>query len=373
MSGFDAIVVGGGLMGSATALFLARAGMRTALIERDAVCRSASGINAGTLTMHMTRAALIPYAMRGWHLWTTASDWLGHSLGVVQTPGLCLAFTDAEAELLEQRSLVRRDAGAEIELISTNGAREIEPGLSDRPKLVAHCRMDGHVPAYLTGRAFHAALTEAGCSVVEYQEVMSLANSNGHFEVMTRTANYKGKQLVLAGGVWLENMLGHFGVNLPIKTLVNQLTVTERMAPVMRSVITIASGLLSLKQFGNGTAVIGGGWQGIGNRDTGETSIVPESVIGNARLATYAIPALRSGRILRSWAGFEAETADAMPLLGPLPGIEGAFVIGSVHSGYTSGPYMAQLLADRILGREPDMPLFPIDRLLRPQSEGVPA
>ena len=41
-----------------------------------------------------------------------------------------------------------------------------------------------------------------------------------------------------------------------------------------------------------------------------------------------------------------------------------AFVIGGVHSGYTSGPYMAKLLAQRILGQEPEMPLFEPDRLL---------
>jgi hypothetical protein len=49
---------------------------------------------------------------------------------------------------------------------------------------------------------------------------------------------------------------------------------------------------------------------------------------------------------------------------GPIPGIRDAYVCGSVHSGYTSGPYIAKLLAQTILGREPEMPLFPIDRLL---------
>ena len=49
---FDAAVVGGGLLGCTVALFLARSGMRTALVERGGLCREASGTNAGTLTMH---------------------------------------------------------------------------------------------------------------------------------------------------------------------------------------------------------------------------------------------------------------------------------------------------------------------------------
>ena len=159
-------------------------------------------------------------------------------------------------------------------------------------------------------------------------------------------------------------MLAWLGVPLPVKTLVNQLAVTERLAPAMRTVVGIASGLLSLKQYPHGTVVIGGGWQGIGSRETHHTALRPDGLIGNVRLAAHAIPALAKARLARAWAGFEAETADAMPVVGPVPGIDDAYVCGSIHSGYTSGPYIARLLADRILGRIPAMTLFPLDRLL---------
>ena len=59
-------------------------------------------------------------------------------------------------------------------------------------------------------------------------------------------------------------MLAWLGVHLPIKVLTNQFSVTERITPVMRTQVGIASGLLSLKQFPHGTVVIGGGWQGTG-------------------------------------------------------------------------------------------------------------
>ena len=159
-------------------------------------------------------------------------------------------------------------------------------------------------------------------------------------------------------------MAGWLGVRLPIRTLVNQFAVTERCPSVMRTVLGVASGLLSLKQFANGTVVIGGGWQGIGDRTRGGVALRPERLIGNVRLACHAVPALAGTRLVRAWAGLEAETADAMPAVGPLPGHPDAWVCGSVHSGYTSGIYIAQLLAERMLERVPAMPLFPIDRLL---------
>ena len=46
------------------------------------------------------------------------------------------------------------------------------------------------------------------------------------------------------------------------------------------------------------------------------------------------------------------------PIAGPLPGIPNAFVIGGFQSGWTGGPYIGQLMADLMLGREPELPLF---------------
>ena len=68
MEKFDVAVVGGGVMGCSTVLHLSRNQMRTIIIDSGALCSEASGTNAGTLTLNMTRAALIPYAIKGWEL-----------------------------------------------------------------------------------------------------------------------------------------------------------------------------------------------------------------------------------------------------------------------------------------------------------------
>lgn len=361
---YDLAVVGGGVHGATVALFCARAGMKTVLFERGSLCREASGVNAGTLTMQMTRVALIPYALKAHEMWTNARDWLGHDVGVVVCDGLSLAFTHDEADLLTHRAGKRREAGAPIQLISTAAARAVEPGLSEEVVLAGHCKVDGFANAYLTGLAYRRALLDAGVDLREATPVRAVSREGSAFEVEATSERFHATRLVLAGGVWLEEMTAWLGIDLPIKVLINQLAVTERMSPVMRTVVGIASGLLSLKQYPHGTVVIGGGWQGRGNRERGGVEIVPESLIGNMRLACHAVPALRNARLARAWAGLEAETRDALPAAGPIPGIPDAYVCGSVHSGYTSGPYIARLLAERIIGREPADPLFPIDRLL---------
>lgn len=365
---YDLAVIGGGVHGSTVALFAARGGMKVALIERGQLCREASGVNAGTLTMQMTRVALIPYALRAHAMWASARDWLGHDVGVVVCDGLSLAFTAQEEELLTFRAGKRREAGAPIELISGAQACAVEPGLSQGVRLAGYCKVDGYANAYLTGLAFRRALLEAGVDLRENTPASGIRREDGGFVVETAQGPVRAKRIVLAGGVWIEPMMAWLGLHLPIKTLINQLVVTERVRPVMRTVVGIANGLLSLKQYPHGTVVIGGGWQGVGDRARGGVELLPDRIIGNVRLACHAIPELKTARIARAWAGLEAETADALPAAGPIPGIPDAYVCGSVHSGYTSGPYIARLLADRILGREPALPLFPIDRLLAPRG-----
>ena len=100
MNNIDIAVIGGGINGSSTALHLAKSGLKVCVIDKDSICRGASGVNAGTLTMHMTRAKLIPFAKKGWELWMNTEKWLSNNIDVKKKNGLCLAFTEEEEKLL---------------------------------------------------------------------------------------------------------------------------------------------------------------------------------------------------------------------------------------------------------------------------------
>lgn len=103
-----------------------------------------------------------------------------------------------------------------------------------------------------------------------------------------------------------------------------------------------------------------------GDPTGGGDEIIPEHWIGNLRLAHYAEPALAKARVVRSWLGLEARFADQGPVAGAVPGVSEAYVIGGVFSGWTAAPFMGGLLADLVLGREPEMPLFDPARVMAP-------
>lgn len=71
------------------------------------------------------------------------------------------------------------------------------------------------------------------------------------------------------------------GYPLDVRYKVNQLVVTERLPPVVRTVLGVSNGMLTLEQAENGTVVMGGGWQGMGDLDQGGVGILSDSVTGN--------------------------------------------------------------------------------------------
>lgn len=364
---YDAIVAGGGIMGCTVALHLAAAGQTVRVVERGGLCMQASGVNAGTLAIQIKRAALIPYAIKGWELWRDASSWLGVDAGFHQVGGVTVAFTEEEASMLTERMEARRNNGAPIEMIGPNRAHELEPGLSDKPVMASWCALDGYASSNELGDLFRAVLTHKGVEIEEFAEVVGLEHEAGGYTIRTASNAFSAKRVVLAGGMWLEGLLRRdFGIQIPLICRVNQVSVTERLPPIMRRVLGVATGLLTLKQSQNGTVIIGGGWQGKGDPERGGVEIIPENFTGNLRLAAYAIPALRRARIVRTWLGIEGNSQDALPLVGELPGYPDAYVIGAVRGGFTIGPYMGKLLAQRILGQEPEMPIFDPARAIVP-------
>ncbi|MDP6787823.1 MAG: FAD-dependent oxidoreductase [Rhodospirillales bacterium] len=356
---YDAAVIGGGVLGCATALHLARGGMRVVLVERGALCAQASGVNAGTLSMlHFRRLELVSYALRAWEMWKTAPEWLGGGMEFGAQGGLVLAFNGREAELLEAKTAELKAAGSPVGVVDTARARQIEPGLGPGVVLASHCPMDGHANASLSGRVFRAALVAAGVDLREGQEVTALDPGSGGFEVRATGGIAVARRVVLAGGVWLGRMAAWFGLNAPVSCRVQQMAVTERMALVMGTILGNVNGRLSLKQVDNGTVLIGGGWIGKGDPDRGGNEVISASLVGNIRLARYAIPALARARVVRVWLGLRDVYPDDRPIIGPLPGIDDAYIIGCGISGFTIGPYLGKLLAQRILGQEPEMALF---------------
>ncbi len=353
-AGYDIAVIGGGIMGCATALRMAEGDMRAIVLDQGDLGQGASGSNAGTLSLQIKRVKLMPYALKGHHEWEA----MGESVGFRKTGGYTLAFTERESELLHERQTLKAEAGAPIEFVSNNQIRNTEPNLTQKVISASYCAEDGYANSSLTGQYYRGRLRDQGIPYRERCPVTAIAQDGAGFALNTPQGVITASRILMATGAWLKPTAAMLGVDLPVNARINTVSVTERLGPLTSTVIGHATGLLTMKQKTNGTVLIGGGWQGRGTPQEGRGEVTVSSVQPNLALAQFALPALANARVMRSWTGFEANVPDFYPLAGALPGMEGAFVLGCVRGGYTIGPYISKLMGDFILDREPELPLF---------------
>ena len=221
----------------------ARGGMRVALIERDQICREASGVNAGTLTMQMTRVALIPYALQAHAMWASrAANGSGTmSASSSATASRSPSPSGGGAADLPRRQAPRGGCADRASFPATRACRSSRAyrrGARRRPVQGRRLRQRlPHRPC-LSPRADRGRRDR--CS--RRRGARRRAGERRLHGRHTAAGHVRAKRLVLAGGVWIEEMVAWLGVHLPIKVLINQLAVTERIAPVMRTVVGIASG-----------------------------------------------------------------------------------------------------------------------------------
>ena len=357
---FDIAIVGGGIIGCSTALFLARGGMKVALLERGGLCMAASGRNAGTLTLLYAKGPLLPLVVGGKAMWADAQSWLGADVDYHDASGIEVAFTEREAGHLEREMTLRRDAGLPIEIVDGERARALEPGLSNRVLMAAYCAEDGYAASNLVGGRIRTALVDAGVALREGVPVSGIAAEDGGFVIDQGGTRVMARRIVLTANVWANEMLGWLGVrDLPIRARVTQMIVTERLPRAINAVVRVVS-QISLKQTNNGMVLIGGGggfdWFDDPNEPTGD--LRPENVVQKLGIAVHAVPALANTRVVRTWHGIEGYTSDNCPLIGPVPGVAGAYVMACLRSGWSIGPYGGKLMAEILLGKRAEHDLF---------------
>jgi len=111
---------------------------------------------------------------------------------------------------------------------------------------------------------------------------------------------------------------------------------------------------LSLKQLDDGAYLIGGGWPArVIDHAANRYELLDESVKASLATARTVYPPLAGHGLARGWAGLEAFTPDDLPMIGPVPGIEGLLIAaGFSGHGFALSPMIGDVLARLALGAE---------------------
>ncbi|MCO4891578.1 FAD-binding oxidoreductase [Cupriavidus sp. WGtm5] len=368
----DAIVIGGGLQGTSSALHLARKGLRVTLLEAEYCGRHASGVNAGgvrTLGRHM---AEIPLALASLELWHRLADLTGDDAGFVPSGQLKVAETDAELEVLRRRVAQLEAAGFTHEtLVDAHTVRALVPSIAPHVTGAIWASRDGHALPYRAVTAFRRAAEAAGAAIHEATPAERLEYARGRWHVHTPRGVFRAQRLVNAAGAWAGAFAAQLGEPVPVEAGGLMLMITHRVAPFVRPVLGATGRALSFKQFDNGTVLIGGGLRCAADARARHGEVDMLGLGASAQTVTALFPHLGPLGINRAWAGVEAFLPDQIPVIGPsrsAPGVVHAF--GFSAHGFELGPIVGQIVADLVTEGRSALPIdaFAIDRFDKPRS-----
>ena len=372
MTGPRVVVIGGGIVGFATAAFLARGGARVTLIEREAVGAGASGRNSGSIQRPFDPALVGLYDEAVVH----------HRMVAREMPSAGFTLPDAPSGLLmvTHRPAVARALGAHlagenpglgIEVLEPGAAQVAEPALADG---VAAIRVPVGYPVVpaLPTYAWAGWAERLGVAVRIGRSAELVREGGRVTGVLVGDRVELADAVVVAAGPWTSEIVDPSGVWRPITPLWG-VVVDVLLARPPRHVIEEAEMDAAL---GTGDIAGGAGAEPHDPETTPDSSVITAggvSCVGSTFLAREPDPEAWTERILVRAASFipgimdapirevracaRPLAADGRPLVGAVPGVEGLFVCaGHGPWGISTGPASARQVADLVLGRDAAIP-----------------
>jgi glycine/D-amino acid oxidase-like deaminating enzyme len=370
MADYDFAVIGGGLVGSAIAWGLARAGRRVALFdEGDNAFRAARG-NFALVWVQSKGLGMPAYAawtVRSSNAWAGLADELRGATGLdvaFQRPGglhLCLS----DDELAARRGYMMRlhnqpdMVGYPHEMLERRQVAELVPEIGPEVVGASYCPLDGHCNSLRLLRAFHTGLQRLGVAYLPEQWVGGIVpEPGGGFRIETRSKRFGAAKVVLAAGNGIPRLAPAVGLHAPIRPQRGQIIATERAAPFLRHPIT------TIRQTDEGSVLIGDSVEEVGfDKDVRVGVLATE-----AERAVRMLPRLARLNVVRTWAALRVMTQDGFPIYDESETCPGAYV-ASCHSGVTLAANHALVLPAMLTGDALPAELAPFSA----KRFGVPA
>jgi glycine oxidase len=350
---YDAIIVGGGVIGLACAWQVARAGARVAVLDRDAPPGGATRVAAGMLApvgeltfgepelLQMTLAAAARYP--GFVAELEAET--GMSAGYARLGALHVALDRDEAAELRRVHDLQRSLDLGAEWLPPRRCRELEPGLTPSTNGGVHAPGEAAIDPRALTATLLAALTAQGVEVRTGTGVAeALLDGSRIAGVLTDSGEeLRAGAVVLATGAW-SGQAGWLPEDArppvrPVKGQILELRSRDGAAPCHR---IVASERVYLVPREDGRLVAGATVEERGF----DTAVTAGGVHELLREAYRLLPEVAEMELLDAAAGLRPGTPDNLPLIGP--GAIDGLILACGH--YRNGILLAPLTADAVAG-----------------------
>lgn len=212
----DVVVIGGGVIGAATAFFLAERGVSVALCEKGTIAGEASGRSlgqVGSAGLAPVKLALLAEAKR---LWRGMNERVGGETGYRMNGYLAPLLDDATRQMFEAWLDDARAHEPEARMLGSEEVKRVVPGLAAGTGAFYN-PTDGTAEPTLAASAFAEGAARQGARILTHCAVRGLDTAAGRVAgVITERGRIRASSVVLAGGCWSRLFAGAMGIELPL-------------------------------------------------------------------------------------------------------------------------------------------------------------
>lgn len=365
----DVIIVGGGIIGCATAYNLAKEGSSVIVLESDAsIGNGGSSRNGGGVRQSGRDPRELPLAMYAVeNIWPTLSQELGVDVEYHKEGNLRLGKTEHHKEILQGLTDRAVALGLGVRMIDGKEVREINPYLSDEVSCASWCPTDGHANPLTATLGFYSAARRMGVQFYTGQEVVEIRKIKGQArKVVTTKDVFEGSRIIVAAGYASRKLLGTVGIDIPMSNDLIEALVTEAEPQMFPQMLGTADADFYGHQTNHGSFVFGGasGYETV-NKDNGHNMTSSITAPAICRGIMKYVPKLADAKIVRTWAGYEDVSIDGVPVLGKIDEVPG-LIVACAFTGHGFGisPIVGKLLSETALDKKTtlDISAFRYDR-----------
>jgi glycine/D-amino acid oxidase-like deaminating enzyme len=400
----DAVVIGGGVIGTFTAYYLAKRGLRVALIEKGVIAGEQSSRNWGWCRQQNRDARELPLATKALDLWEQFGAESGEETGFRRCGLLYVSNDPKELDTWTRWGEFARSEGVRTKMLNAEEATRLGGFTEKQWKGGVHSQDDGIANPGIAVPAVARALMKLGGTVHQACAARGIETTGGAVSgVVTEKGVIKTALAIHAGGAWASSFFRQLGIRFPQASIrqtilsvwsgnltlpeafvSNSVSMTRRGA----SLHTLAiSGWAKLDPTGHllrfptqFLPMLSRRWRSlsIGNLEGlrgGHETLArwsldaptpmearrildptpdPKSIRLTLKRAAELIPALSATPVAASWAGYIDSTPDGVPVIDEMQSVPGlVLAAGFSGHGFGIGPGAAHLVADIVTGQRP--------------------
>jgi glycine oxidase len=374
---YDAIFVGAGVIGLASAWRAARRGAHVCVLERDRPAAGATGVAAGMLApageASWGEEALLSLNLESLRLWPSFAQELEEEsemeIGFALGGALHVAVDRDEAEGLRRRYELQRKLGLDSEWLAGRACRELEPGLATTVRGGAHVPGEASVDPRRVVAALLAALERRGVDVHGGAELVAAERRDGVWAVNSADGRrFAAATLVLAAGCWSGGAEWiPPEARPPVRPVKGEILTLRGSAEDPACERIVAGERVYMVPRRDGRLIVGATVEERGF----DTTVTAGGVHELLREAYRLIPEIAEMELVEATAGLRPGTPDNAPLIGSSAATGLLIATGHFRNGVLQAPLTADVIAALLAGEDPpfDIAAFSPGRFAGRSSE----